>query len=189
MQETWSPWIGMIPWRMKWQPIPVFLPGKSHGQRSLVGCSPQGLKNQTQLSNYTTSTTIHSSFLSLFNGISVFSIFCVLFRNIFTEMYNQHAVKLHHTLVELGECNHILCQRRRKNSFAYVQNFLPKCVLVSTIPGKGVCSLNKKRNKKLNKLINKYKEKQVFFSFLSLSSWDFKLLDSRISFGNIQRFI
>ena len=27
-------------WRRKWQPSPVFLPGESHGQRSLVGCSP-----------------------------------------------------------------------------------------------------------------------------------------------------
>jgi len=33
-----------IPWRRKWQPTPVFLPGKSHGQRSLVGYSPQGCK-------------------------------------------------------------------------------------------------------------------------------------------------
>ena len=31
-----------IPWRRKWQPTPVFLPGKSHGQRSLVGYSPWG---------------------------------------------------------------------------------------------------------------------------------------------------
>ena len=29
-------------WRRKWQPTPVLLPGKSHGQRSLVGCSPWG---------------------------------------------------------------------------------------------------------------------------------------------------
>ena len=29
-----------IPWRRKWQPTPVLLPGKSHGQRSLVGYSP-----------------------------------------------------------------------------------------------------------------------------------------------------
>ena len=29
-------------WRKKWQPTPVLLPGKSHGQRSLVGCSPWG---------------------------------------------------------------------------------------------------------------------------------------------------
>jgi len=31
-----------IPWRRKWQPTPVFLPGKPHGQRSLVGHSPYG---------------------------------------------------------------------------------------------------------------------------------------------------
>ena len=29
-------------WRWQWQPTPVLLPGKSHGQRSLVGCSPWG---------------------------------------------------------------------------------------------------------------------------------------------------
>ena len=29
-------------WRRKWQPTPVFLPGKVHGQRSLAGCSPWG---------------------------------------------------------------------------------------------------------------------------------------------------
>ena len=32
--------IGRSPWRGKWQPTPVFLPEKSHGQRGLVGCSP-----------------------------------------------------------------------------------------------------------------------------------------------------
>ena len=38
MQEIrFDPWVGKIPWRKKWQPTPVFLPGKSHGQRSLVG--------------------------------------------------------------------------------------------------------------------------------------------------------
>ena len=35
-------WVGNIPWRKKWQPTPVFLPGEFHGQRSLVGYSPQG---------------------------------------------------------------------------------------------------------------------------------------------------
>ena len=33
-----------IPWRRAWKPIPVFLPGESHGQRRLVGCSPWGCK-------------------------------------------------------------------------------------------------------------------------------------------------
>ena len=37
-------WDGKIPWRVKWQPIPVFIPGKSHGQRRLVGYSPWGHK-------------------------------------------------------------------------------------------------------------------------------------------------
>ena len=37
-------WVRKIPWRRKWQPIPVFLPGKSHGERSLEGCSPWGRK-------------------------------------------------------------------------------------------------------------------------------------------------
>ena len=39
-----DPWIGKIPWGRKWQPTPVFLPGKSHGQRSLPGYSPRGHK-------------------------------------------------------------------------------------------------------------------------------------------------
>ena len=46
------PWIGKIPWRRKWQPIPVFLPGKSHGQRRLAGYSPWDLKSQTQLNDW-----------------------------------------------------------------------------------------------------------------------------------------
>ena len=32
------------PWRRKWHPTPVFLPGKSHGQRNLMDCSPWGCK-------------------------------------------------------------------------------------------------------------------------------------------------
>ena len=39
-----DPWVGKIPWRRKWQPSPVFLPGESHGQRSLVGYRPWGHK-------------------------------------------------------------------------------------------------------------------------------------------------
>ena len=33
---------GPVAWRRQWHPTPVLLPGKSHGQRSLVGCSPWG---------------------------------------------------------------------------------------------------------------------------------------------------
>ena len=43
-RHRFDPWVRKIPWRRKWRPTPVFLPGKSHGQRSLVGYSPWGLK-------------------------------------------------------------------------------------------------------------------------------------------------
>ena len=49
-----SPWVGKFPWRRKWQPIPVFLPGESHGQRNLVGYSPSGHKSQTWLKQLST---------------------------------------------------------------------------------------------------------------------------------------
>ena len=59
-QETWvqfssvqfsrlDPWIRKISWRRKWQPTLVFLPGKSHEQRSLVGYSPTGCKSWIRL--------------------------------------------------------------------------------------------------------------------------------------------
>ena len=40
--DSFDPWIRKIPWRRKWLPSPVFLPGKFHGQRSLAGYSPWG---------------------------------------------------------------------------------------------------------------------------------------------------
>ena len=43
-RRGFNPWIGKIPWRREWHPTPVFLPGKFHGQRSLVGYSPWGHK-------------------------------------------------------------------------------------------------------------------------------------------------
>ena len=68
-RPEFDPWVRKIPWRRKWQPTPVFLPGKSHGWRSLVGYSPWGY--------YESDTTerLHFHFqvghLS-FQGISVF---------------------------------------------------------------------------------------------------------------------
>ena len=35
-RRGFSPWIGKIPWSRKWQPAPVFLPGKSHGQQATL---------------------------------------------------------------------------------------------------------------------------------------------------------
>ena len=44
-EEMWDLALsGKMPWKRKWQPTPVSLPGKSHGQRSLAGYSPWGRK-------------------------------------------------------------------------------------------------------------------------------------------------
>ena len=43
-RPRFSPWVRKIPWRRKWQPTPVFLPGKSHEQRNLVDYSPWDYK-------------------------------------------------------------------------------------------------------------------------------------------------
>ena len=43
-RHGFDPWVRKILWRREWQPTPVFLPGKFHGQRSLAGYSPWGHK-------------------------------------------------------------------------------------------------------------------------------------------------
>ena len=44
MRGRFDPWMGKIPWSRKWQPTAVYLPEKSHGQRSQVGYNPWGRK-------------------------------------------------------------------------------------------------------------------------------------------------
>ena len=55
-RHKFDPWVRKIPWRRKWQPTVVFLPGKSHGQRSLVGYSPWGHK-ETDTTEHTCART------------------------------------------------------------------------------------------------------------------------------------
>ena len=50
-----NPCIGKIPWRMEWQPTPVFMPGKSHGQRSLSGYSLLGCEEADTTDRLTSS--------------------------------------------------------------------------------------------------------------------------------------
>ena len=51
----WAIWVRKIPWRRKWQPAPVFLPGEFCGQESLVGYSPGDVKESdtTEWLNWT----------------------------------------------------------------------------------------------------------------------------------------
>ena len=56
MQETqelrFDSWVRKVLWRKKWQPTPVLSPGKSHGQRILVGYSSRGCKDKDMTENW-----------------------------------------------------------------------------------------------------------------------------------------
>ena len=64
-RHGFDPWVKKIPWRRKWQPTAVFLPGKSHGQRNLEATVHGAAKSWIQLSNSTT-TTNTTWYLSFF---------------------------------------------------------------------------------------------------------------------------
>ena len=51
-----DPWVGKMPWRRKWQHTPLFLPRKSHGQRSLVGYTLWCHKSDTAVITHHSST-------------------------------------------------------------------------------------------------------------------------------------
>ena len=59
-RHEFDPWIGKIPWRRKWQRTSIFLPGKSHGQRSLARYSPWGHKESETDEWLSTHTHTHS---------------------------------------------------------------------------------------------------------------------------------
>ena len=52
-RRGFNTWVRKIPWRRKWPPAPVFLPGESHGQRRLMGYSPWGRK-QSDMTQHST---------------------------------------------------------------------------------------------------------------------------------------
>ena len=92
MQETW---VGEIPWRKKWPPTPVSLPGKSHGLRSLVGCSSWGCKESGAAEQHSLLTLklrkvkCYNEFLWARNGtlpnyywLSFYLIYCIILMSI-----------------------------------------------------------------------------------------------------------
>ena len=67
------PWVRTIPWRRKWQPTPVLLPGISHGQRSPIGYSPWGHKESD--------TTEQLPFHFLFRRYLIVVLICIYLMN------------------------------------------------------------------------------------------------------------
>ena len=62
-RHGFNPWVRKVPWNRAWHPTPVFLPGESHGRRSLGGYSPRGRKE----SDTTEQLHFHFSWLPLLN--------------------------------------------------------------------------------------------------------------------------
>ena len=77
------PWVGKVPWRRQWQPTPVFSPGESHGQRSLVGHSPGVTRSRAWLGDSQQHVCTSPSSVSLTFALSFIKTlsYCIVFRN------------------------------------------------------------------------------------------------------------
>ena len=60
-RHRFNSWVRKIHWRRKWQPTPVLLPEKSHGQRSMAGYCPWGCK-ESNVTEHTHMPYMHFSF-------------------------------------------------------------------------------------------------------------------------------
>ena len=65
LPPVFNPWVGKIPWRRKWQPIPVILSGKFHGQRTLAGNSPEYFKESDTTEQLHSVSVIESKILDV----------------------------------------------------------------------------------------------------------------------------
>ena len=88
-KHGFDPGIGKILWRRKWQPTPVFLPGKSHGQKRLAGYSPQGCKALDMIQQLNKTTSYGKPLSVWLTG----SLICQLFW--------ENSLPLHHCTVSL----------------------------------------------------------------------------------------
>ena len=71
-RHGFNSWVRKIPWQKAWQPTLVFLPGKSHGQRSLVGYSSWGHKELETTEGWSRHTRTHtqSAFSEAFDKVT-----------------------------------------------------------------------------------------------------------------------
>ena len=93
-RHRFNPWVRKKPWRRKWQPTLVFLPGKFHEQRSLAGYSPWGCKESDrteQLSTHT-SYTLNKNWV-----IDGFKSLCLISKSSFNKYQIRIQYKKTHT--------------------------------------------------------------------------------------------
>ena len=98
-RHRFDPWVRKIPWRKKWQPTPVLLPGESHGQRSLAVYRPWNHKESD--------TTEQLTLLSLFTWCCTFYKFG-----------HMSCICLYSTIQSIFTAGNILCAR-------FIHPFLP----------------------------------------------------------------
>ena len=100
------PWYTlMIPWRRKWQPTPVFLPGKSHGQRRLAGYSPWGCK-ELDMTEWLSS---HSAYKLNKQGGIIYLLKCNLMssghlENFLFTFYIFFSIMVYHIILNIVPC-------------------------------------------------------------------------------------
>ena len=68
------PGLGRVPCRRAWQPTPAFLPGESHGQRSLAGCSPWVCKEADTTERLSTAHSTTSAAINLLISLSSYGV-------------------------------------------------------------------------------------------------------------------
>ena len=98
-RHGFNPWVRKIPWRRKWQPTPVFLPGESHGQRSLADYSPWDHKESDTAKHTQTSTnfiTYHQSSVG-----SVLSAVDILVKTVFSSSRACSNKQSQHNIIKL----------------------------------------------------------------------------------------
>ena len=83
-----SPWVGKFPWRRKWQLTPAFLPGESHGQRSLAGYSPGGQKKSDMTQRLNNNNSNLTCYDAILNDIILKIYFLTVFLNCLFEKDN-----------------------------------------------------------------------------------------------------
>ena len=113
-----DPWVGKFPWRRKWQPTPVFLPGESQGQRSLAGYCPWSRKEwdpTERLHFHFSLSQLCPSFPILMAGVK----FCTLLQ------YSHRSSYLDQTLLQILT----LSPRDMKTCHIYQTIFMEICFL------------------------------------------------------------
>ena len=92
-------------WRRKWQPSPVFLPGESQGQQSLVGCRHGVTQSRTRLKWLSSSSSIHRfwGFIRILS-ISFCSLYPVISAFVCVDSFLLLPLGLRHCLFKMGTC-------------------------------------------------------------------------------------